>query len=155
MANIVLSLCDTDLIRVLCDRKSIIIRNKFEGTSGDTVYIYQGDSVRKLWARFTIEKIICEVPAILWKMTEEKHGISKYDFYQYCRGMNPYYGIYIKDLQIFQPPIYPYEVFDNFIAPRNYLRITGSCRVCELIRSGEVQIVDNLPNPYSEENDEE
>ncbi|MBG0768306.1 hypothetical protein [Methanococcus maripaludis] len=141
----------TDLKRVLHSKNNIIIRNLFEGDIDDTVYIYHGYSVQKLMARFTIKKIICDVPVILWKKTKENNSFSKHEFRQYCKELKPYLGIYIKDLEIFQQPIDPHDVFENFKVPCNYCKLTGRCGIFKLLRSSKIKIKnDDSLDPYFE-----
>lgn len=140
MAKIILSIGNYDLKRLLDSKNSVIIRDRFKGTIGDTVYVYRGFPIHKILARFTIEKIIRENPDKLWEITKKHNGFREYDFRQYCNGMGLYFGIYFKNLEVFEPSIDPYEVFENFIAPNNYYKIIGRCSIFELIRSGKVKI---------------
>ena len=89
----------------------------------DKVYIYASKPISKVVGYFTIKRIICESPSMVWDMTHKQGGITKKQFNDYFKGNKIAHAIEIDEVVKFDTPIDPKEVIKNFTAPQNYMYV--------------------------------
>ena len=53
-------------------RKRVFMRNDI-----DKVYVYDSKPISKIVGYFTIKRIICDIPSMVWDMTHKNGGITK------------------------------------------------------------------------------
>ena len=96
-------------------RKRVFMRNDI-----DNVYIYASKPICKIVGYFTIKRIICDSPSIVWDMTHKQGGITKKLFNDYFKGHKLAHAIEIDEVVKFNTPIDPMEVIKDFTPPQNF-----------------------------------
>jgi type I restriction enzyme S subunit len=96
-------------------RRSIFKRNDIE-----KIFIYSSSPIRKIIASFEIEKIVNDSPESIWKLCQKYGGISKKDFFVYFKNSESAYAIKICNVFIFQEPIDPYNIIEDFKPPQSF-----------------------------------
>jgi predicted transcriptional regulator/GNAT superfamily N-acetyltransferase len=84
------------------------------------IYIYSSSPVKKIVGSFRIEKVFEDTPSNLWDNFNEFGSIEKQDFFEYYKQKETGYAFKIKDLEVFETPIDPNEIFEKFVAPQSY-----------------------------------
>ncbi|MEI9412920.1 hypothetical protein [Mesorhizobium salmacidum] len=82
----------------------------------------------QLVAEFEIAEILEDNPEQLWERTYQASGISKEYFDTYFKGRDKAYALRIGALTIFETPIEPQSLIDNFTAPQSYRYIPPPVR---------------------------
>ncbi|CAI9122318.1 hypothetical protein [Brytella acorum] len=90
-----------------------------------TVVIYSTMPVGKIVGEFDIEEIFEDEPERLWESTAQGSGISKDFFDAYFDGREKGYALKIGELRIFDEPIVPSDIIEDFTPPQSYMYITG------------------------------
>ena len=96
-------------------RKRVFMRNDI-----DNVYIYASKPICKIVGYFTIKRIICDSPSIVWDMTHKQGGITKKLFNDYFKGHKLAHAIEIDEVVKFNTPIDPMEVIKDFTPLQNF-----------------------------------
>lgn len=104
----------------MAGRKKYEYRKKIFKQDVDSVLIYASMPVGRIVGEFTIGEIISDSPMKIWKETKEYSGISFDDYEKYFNGKQDAYAIQIKNVEVYDKPINPYDKFENFIAPQSY-----------------------------------
>ncbi|MHA1679426.1 MAG: hypothetical protein ACTSUE_00305 [Promethearchaeota archaeon] len=86
----------------------------------DRIYIYSSSPVKKIVGSFAIERILEDNPVNLWSKCWDDSGIEETKFFTYFEGKEKGFAIKIKDLDVFDVPVDPREIFDNFHAPQSF-----------------------------------
>ncbi len=102
-------------------RKYLFNKNNFKKI--EKVYIYSTSPIKKIVARFTIEKILENHPKYLWEKCKEFSGIEKSEFFRYFGNREKGIAIRIVDIKFFKKPIEPKSVIPNFIPPQSFCYI--------------------------------
>lgn len=105
---------------IMAGRKKYEYRKKIFKQDVDSVLIYASMPVGRIVGEFTIGEIISDSPMKIWKETKEYSGISFDDYEKYFNGKQDAYAIQIKNVEVYDKPINPYDKFENFIAPQSY-----------------------------------
>ena len=105
---------------IMAGRKKYEYRKKIFKQDVDSVLIYASMPVGRIVGEFTIGEIISDSPMKIWKETKEYSGISFDDYEKYFDGKQDAYAIQIKNVEVYDKPINPYDKFENFIAPQSY-----------------------------------
>lgn len=84
------------------------------------IYIYSSSPVQRIIGYFTIEKIIEDHPERLWMKCKNASGIEENDFFNYFQNRHKGYAIKISDLVLFDEPINPKNIIQNFVPPQSY-----------------------------------
>lgn len=126
-------------MRVLLSIKPIHVDNILSGTKIfefrrrifarrdiSTVLIYCTKPVGRFVGEFDIADIIEDEPERLWVSTERGSGITKSYFDSYFAGRKKAYALKIGELRIFDEPIVPADVIDEFTPPQSYMYVAGS-----------------------------
>lgn len=91
-----------------------------------TVLIYSTKPVGRFIGEFDIAEIIEDDPERLWTSTEYGSGITKGYFDSYFAGRKKAYALKIGELRIFNEPIVPADVIEEFTPPQSYMYVAGS-----------------------------
>ena len=77
----------------------------------------------KIVGEFDVETILQETPSALWQMTETRSGITRDFFDAYFEGRKIAYALKISDVRLYEFPIEPRDVLDNFTPPQSYMYV--------------------------------
>ena len=97
-------------------RKRVFMRNDI-----DKVYVYASKPICKIVGYFTIKRIICDRPSMVWDMTHKDGGITKKQFNDYFNGCKVAHAIKIEDVVKLDTPIDPKDIIQGFTAPQNFM----------------------------------
>jgi predicted transcriptional regulator len=84
------------------------------------IFIYESYPTKKIVGWFTVKKIISGSPQQIWDQCGDKGGISRLDFFEYCKGSNLIYAFEIGKSFRFPTPIDPLTIDENFTPPQNF-----------------------------------
>jgi predicted transcriptional regulator len=119
--NVIMSIRPTFCKLILDGQKRYEYRKRvFNRSDVDKVYIYASKPISKVVGYFTIKRIICDSPSMVWDMTHREGGIKKKQFNDYFKGRNLAHAIEIDEVVKFDTPIDPREVIKDFTAPQNF-----------------------------------
>lgn len=118
--KVLLSIKPNFVHEIAIGRKKFEYRKRIFKQEVDSVIIYSSKPVGMIVGEFKVDDIIIKAPDDLWEETEEYSGITKEFFLTYFDGRNEAYAIKIKDLFMYEEPINPYKLFNNFVAPQSY-----------------------------------
>lgn len=95
-------------------------RRMFARRDVRSVLIYCTMPVGRLVAEFEIAGILEDTPEGLWARTSEASGITR-DYYDaYFEGRDRAFALAIGELNVFETPIAPDEMIDDFTPPQSY-----------------------------------
>lgn len=86
----------------------------------EKVYIYSSSPIKKIVGSFCVEDIIQDKPKNLWDLCGNYAGINEKDFFEYFKNKETGFAILMRNLEVFDEPIDPYENIENFRAPQSY-----------------------------------
>lgn len=119
--NVILSLRPNFCQSIFDGHKVYEYRKRvFNRSDVDKVYIYASKPISKVVGYFTIKRIICESPSMVWDMTHKQGGITKKQFNDYFKGNKIAHAIEIDEVVKFDTPIDPRKVIKDFTAPQNF-----------------------------------
>lgn len=72
---------------------------------------------------FDVEKIIEDSPSALWELTQNESGITRDFFDAYFEGREVAYALKISDARLYEVPIEPRQILDNFTPPQSYMYV--------------------------------
>ena len=122
--NVIMSIRPTFCKLIFDGQKVYEYRKRvFKRTDIDKVYIYASKPISSIVGYFTIKRIICDSPSIVWDMTHKQGGITKKLFNDYFKGHKLAHAIEIDEVVKLDTPIDPKEVIKNFTAPQNYMYV--------------------------------
>lgn len=125
--RVLLSIKPIHVANILSGTKRYEFRRKmFARTDVSTVLIYSTMPVGQLVAEFEIADILEDAPGRLWDRTHASSGISKAYFDAYFDGRDKAFALKIGALTIYDDPIDPTEVIDNFTPPQSYRYVPPS-----------------------------
>lgn len=91
----------------------------FKNPKVKTVVVYASSPVQRVIGEFDIEKIICQHPTQLWKLTRTKAGIDKDFFDAYFEGRDIAYAISVGATRLYKTPKKLREAY-NLTPPQSY-----------------------------------
>jgi len=109
--------------RIIQGEKKFEFRKSVFSSAPDKIYIYSSSPEKAIIGYFKADEIIKDNPGNLWTICNEYAGIEESEFFQYFSGKEIGYAIKIGDLEIFDEPINPYDVIENFTPPQSYYYI--------------------------------
>ena len=119
--NVIISIRPTFCKLIFDGQKVYEYRKRvFKRTDIDKVYIYASKPISSIVGYFTIKRIICESPSMVWDMTHKQGGITKKQFNDYFKGNKIAHAIEIDEVVKFDTPIDPRKVIKDFTAPQNF-----------------------------------
>lgn len=119
--RVLLSIRPVHVASILSGIKRFEFRRRlFTRRDVTSVLIYCTRPVGLLVAEFEIAEILVDAPDRLWERTASASGISK-DYYDtYFEGRDQAFALAIGAIDIFETPIPPAELIDNFTPPQSY-----------------------------------
>jgi predicted transcriptional regulator len=105
---------------LLSGKKTCEFRKNSFSNGIKTVIIYESAPVSKIVGWFTIKKQFIGKPSYIWRMHSKKGGISKKEFDDYYNGSTTAVCLEIDKIKRIKPPIDPFELSEEFIAPQSY-----------------------------------
>ncbi len=72
---------------------------------GSLVLIYVSSPVKSLSGAFKVDRVVEKSPQKLWKMVQDKAGITSEEFYAYYDGATKGTGIFFSEFCLFPNPI--------------------------------------------------
>ncbi|MFO8133010.1 MAG: ASCH domain-containing protein [Thermoplasmatota archaeon] len=84
------------------------------------IWIYATSPAQEIVGLFSVGGIIKDTPQNLWDSFKKDAGICEKEFFDYFNGNNVGYAIKIGDIEFFDTPLDPWEIFPNFSAPQSY-----------------------------------
>jgi predicted transcriptional regulator len=97
---------------------------QFKQTSVRTVVVYSTQPVGQIVGEFDIDEILCDEPLALWETTHDGAGIDAAFFGQYFLGRERAVAIKIGSTRLYDPPLDPNDLFENFVAPQSFRYIS-------------------------------
>ena len=119
--HVLLSIRPIHVENILSGKKVFEFRRKlFTRRDIESVLIYCTMPVGRLVAEFKISEILEDAPDRLWERTASGSGILKSYFDSYFEGRDRAYALGIGALNIFDTPILPSELIEDFSPPQSY-----------------------------------
>lgn len=125
--NVLLSIKPKYANAIMARQKLVEFRKLAFKKEIERVYIYSSAPEQRIIGYFTIDHIVSDTPAKLWKQFNKVGSISHADFFDYFANKEIGYSIMIKDVNKFKKSKNPKEIFKNFVPPQSYM-------YCEEIR---------------------
>jgi predicted transcriptional regulator len=119
--NVLLSIKPKYANAILAGEKLVEFRKLVFKQKIERVYIYSSSPEQRIIGYFTIEDIISDSPAELWRKYSKVGSISQNDFFEYFANKKIGYSIKIKSVNKFRKSKNPKEIFKNFVAPQSYM----------------------------------
>jgi type I restriction enzyme S subunit len=87
----------------------------------DTIFLYASSPVQRIVGAFTIDEVISDSPASLWRKYGHDSGISdRSRFMNYFEGAEEGYAIGVDHVHEFEHPINPAQRIDDFSPPVSF-----------------------------------
>lgn len=94
---------------------------------GDLVIVYVSSPTKALLGSFEVERVIEKLVIHLWQDVEEQAGINLKEFFNYYQGKTVGFGICLRNIQTFHPPIELERLrreWSEFRPPQGYRYLT-------------------------------
>ena len=98
-------------------------RRKIFSKECDEVLIYCTAPIQKIVSKFGVDEILCLSIDELWEKTHQFGGIDEGRYRAYFDGLEYGYAIAIKGLEIYDDPINPRDIIENFTPPQSFLYV--------------------------------
>ena len=119
--RVLLSIRPNHVSNIISGIKTFEFRRRlFTRKDVNIVLIYSTMPVGRLVAEFDIANILEDEPEALWQTTWMGSGITKAYFDAYFEGRQKAFAIAIGDLRVFEQPVAPEDIFENFTPPQSY-----------------------------------
>ena len=107
--------------KILSGEKRLEFRRSWAAEPVDVLVIYSSSPTQKIVATVNIVGVTKGSPTALWQLAKEKGGgVTRQLIYDYFKGKKLGFAIEIENLNIFEHPIDPKMVFNNFLAPQSF-----------------------------------
>lgn len=96
---------------------------------GDLVLVYASSPIKALLGSFEVERVIEKLVINLWQDAEKQAGINLQDFFNYYAGKSVGFGICLKNIHTFAPPVDLESLrkeWSDFRPPQGYRYLTPS-----------------------------
>lgn len=96
---------------------------------GDLVIVYASSPKKALLGSFEVEHVIEKLVINLWNDVKKEAGINLKDFFNYYEGKSVGFGIRLKNIQNFHPPVELERIrqeWSDFRPPQGYRYLTES-----------------------------
>ena len=125
--NVLLSINPQHVENIFSGIKRFEFRRKvFARNDVQTVLIYSTRPVGKLVGEFDIAEIVEGTPDQVWDVAHAMAGISRCFYDSYFGKREVAFALRIGDVRIYDEPIDPMDVIDNFTPPQSYMYVRGS-----------------------------
>lgn len=133
--NVILSIKPCYVEKIVNRVKRYEFRKAFlrKNYSSTKVYIYSSSPVQRIVGYFTIKSILEDHPEKLWAQCKSASGIAESAFFDYFQNRDKGYAIQICALKLFDKPIDPKQVIQNFVPPQSYRYVNNiSPNYCDI-----------------------
>ena len=121
MSGVLLSIKPKYVSAILNGTKKYEFRKQiYSDRSREIVFIYSSHPTKKIVACFRPGEIVEGHPDYLWEQFRNVSGIEENAFFEYFAGRDNGYAIRIDELERFQTPVDPHEIFDRFVPPQSF-----------------------------------
>jgi predicted transcriptional regulator len=125
MKFIILSIKPKYANAILSGKKKCEFRKEPFTKYADYVVIYSTAPIAKIVGWFKIKKQYSDSPAKLWAKYSKVGGITKAEFDKYFKDKEKGIVLEIEEVNEIRPPIDPFKLIDNFVAPQSYRYVNG------------------------------
>lgn len=106
--------------------KTVEFRRRWTKREISHLVIYATAPVKQILTVVSIDEVIEDRPATLWKLSQSRGGgLSKSEFNGYFDGIRAGFGVCLGSVTSLRRPIDPYEKFKGFRAPQSFRFITS------------------------------
>ena len=102
------------------DKKFEFRKTKLDKKKIRHAYIYSTSPVKKISVKITIGDILEGSPEALWKKCKKHSGVTEQEFFSYYSEKQVAFAIVIKEVELLEEPIDPYEKIEKFTPPQSY-----------------------------------
>lgn len=120
MSNVILSIKSKYVQEILNRNKKYEYRKRIFKRDIEKIYIYESSPKKKIIGYFKYKGALEGKPDFIWNETYESSGISKVEYDNYFANKEIAYAFIIEELYLFEKPLDPYKIFQNFVAPQSY-----------------------------------
>jgi predicted transcriptional regulator len=122
--NVLLSIKPKFVEKIISGEKKYEFRRTiFKNTESNSIFIYSSSPVKKIVGEMVVDAILAGRPKKLWEQCREFSGIGRKDFFDYFEGKDEAFALRIQKILLFDSPIEPQEIKDNFIPPQSFYYI--------------------------------
>ncbi len=112
--------------KIISGEKKFEYRKKIFKENVDSVVIYSTMPVGKIIGEFSLNEIICDTPENIWSKTKLFSGVEEEFFNKYFDNVKSGFALKIENLNIYQTPINPKDLFKDFVAPQSFMYIENN-----------------------------
>ena len=112
--------------KIISGEKKFEYRKKIFKENVDSVVIYSTMPVGKIIGEFSLNEIICDTPENIWSRTKLFSGVDEEFFNIYFDNVKSGFALKIENLNIYQTPINPKDLFKDFVAPQSFMYIENN-----------------------------
>lgn len=98
-------------------------RRRMFSKSCDEVLVYCTAPVQKIVSKFEIDEVLCLPVDELWERTHQHGGIDEERYRAYFSGLEYGYAIAIGGVEVYDEPINPSDIIENFTPPQSFLYV--------------------------------
>jgi Uncharacterized conserved protein len=122
--NVLLSIKPKFVEKIISGEKKYEFRRTiFKNIESKSIFIYSSSPVKKIIGEMIIDSILSGQPKKLWEQCKKFSGIGKKDFFDYFEGKEEAYALSIRKMHLFDFPIEPQKIKNNFIPPQSFYYI--------------------------------
>jgi len=119
--KVLLSIKPEFVEKIFCGEKRYEYRKSvFKNKEVNTIIVYSTMPVGRIVGEFKIKKVHRDAPSQIWEKTSEYSGVEENFYKQYFKGRAHGFAIEISSYTLYDSPIDPKEMFDNFTAPQSF-----------------------------------
>ena len=118
--TILLSIKPAYVEEILNGQKRYEFRKVVPKKTPKKIVIYSTAPVKMLVGEVEVWSVIEGTPTYIWNEAYPFTGISDTDYYKYFKGRDKAFAYHLGEVKIYDPPIDPKEVIDDFRAPQNF-----------------------------------
>lgn len=118
--DVILSIKPCFVEEIIAGRKTFEYRKRSFKEKVRKVYVYASNPISRIVGEFSLGDILIDKPNIIWQRTYNKSGITKDYFDKYYKNKDIAYAIEIKNFKLYNEPINPYDIIEQFVPPQSY-----------------------------------
>lgn len=122
--NVILSIKPEFVKKIFSGEKRYEYRKVLFKQMVDIVYIYASSPICKIVGEFKIDKIICDTPENIWKLTKDQSGVTEKFYFKYYKGKEKAVALKIMKCKVYEEELNPKTLFSNFTVPQSFIYIS-------------------------------